>query len=202
MRLKSFINRILTIIIFILFGLIQLSSQSSYNMVFGIIAGNNGNILDENNSLIPKNLQHFRNGYTIGVNGVFGTYGFFISPGAYFKDYTISGYYNKIEPFVSAPRIKSIKAKSIIGYQAGFLKNRIKFRFGGGLNYNYIVTINKNDLGVGFNTVNDNYLAYSIDLGVDLYILTFGLGYERTFSEVIKPDIKMDFLVLTAGIKI
>ena len=186
----------------LLFCFSQLNGQSSYNAVFGIIAGNNGNIIGDSISIIPKNLEKFRNGYTIGINGVFGTYGFFISPGAYFKDYTISGNYNMIEPFVNAPRIKSVKAKTIIGYQANFFSNSVKFRFGGGLNYNYIVTINKNDLGVGFNTVRDNYLAYSFDLGFDLYFLTFGLGYEKTFSEVIKPDNKLDFLVLTAGIKI
>jgi hypothetical protein len=202
MRLKRFLNIVSALILFMLLGFIQLSSQSSYHLVFGAIAGNNGNTLDDSVSVIPVKLNQFRNGYTLGINGVFGTYGFFISPGAYYKDYTISEEYSKLQPFVTAPRIKSIKAKTIIGYQAGFLNNKINFRFGGGLNYNYIVTINKNDLGVGFNTVNDNYLAYSFDLGFDLYFLTFGLGYESTFSEVIKPETKMQFLVFTAGIKI
>ena len=177
-----------------------MTGQSSYSIDFGIMTGGNGNLLGDSLVSFPNSVKEFRNGYTAGVKAFFGTYGFFISPGLYYQDYTIKNNYEKLNPFVKSPRIRSAKAKAILGYQADMLKRKLNFRLGGGLNYNYIIIIEKNNSGIDFQTINDKYFAYNFDVGLDIYFLNLGLSYERSISDVIKSKNKFDFIVFTAGI--
>ena len=170
--------------------------QSSFNVNIGAVAGNNGN-------LITDSLRTYRTGYQIGVTGNFGTYNFFISPGVFFKDITINNRFNEIKPFVKSPRIKFAKAKIIIGYQTNLITKKIKFRIGGGINGNYIININDNNEDFSINTLEDTYLAYNFDIGLDFFILSFNLSYEKSVKNVLTNSVdgnKFDFLILSAGV--
>ncbi len=170
--------------------------QSSLGMNFGIVAGNNGNIIQDST-------RTFRNGYQIGILGNFGTYSFFISPGIYFNDVTINKDYKEIAPFEIAPRIKTAKAKLTLGYQTNVLTRKIKLKFGGGMNANYIISISDNDEGYNFDTLDDSYMGYNIDMGLDFFFLTFNISYEKSIREILTLNDKksgLDFIILTAGI--
>ncbi len=171
------------------------SGQSSFGMNFGVVAGDNGNIIQDS-------AKTFRNGYQIGVLGNFGTYSFFISPGVYFKDVTIKKDYKDIAPFERSPRIKIAKAKVILGYQTNILTRKIKLKFGGGMNGNYVINISDNDEGYNFDTLNDTYMGYNIDIGLDFFSLTFNISYEKSIKEILTLKDKkssLDFIILTAG---
>jgi hypothetical protein len=168
-------------------------------MNFGAVAGSNGNIIQDtvNNDVI------FRNGYQIGVLGNFGTYSFFVSPGIYFKDFTIKKDFDKINPFERSPRIKLTKAKVVLGYQTNLFTRKIKLKFGGGMNGNYIINISDNDEGYNFDSLQDTYWGYNIDMGLDFFSLTFNISYEKTVKEVLSINdkrSKLDFIILSAGI--
>ena len=171
------------------------SGQSSFGMNFGVVVGDNGNIIQDST-------KTFRNGYQIGVLGNFGTYSFFISPGVYFKDVTINKDYKDITPFERSPRIKIAKAKVILGYQTNILTRKIKLKFGGGMNGNYVINISDNDEGYNFDTLNDTYMGYNIDIGLDFFSLTFNISYEKSIKEILTLKDKkssLDFIILTAG---
>lgn len=189
-------------LVLFLFGSLSwtLNGQSTFSFDFGILAGNNGNLLGDSLTGFPESIKEFRNGYSAGLKACFGTYGFFLSPGLYYQDYTISNKYVNLDPFIKSPRIRSAKAKVIVGYQADMLKRKLNFRLGGGLNYNYIIIIDKNNLAIDFQTINDKYLAYNFDVGLDIFFLNLGLSYERSIPDVIKSKNKFDFFILTAGI--
>ncbi len=176
-----------------------INAQSSFGMNFGIVMGSNGNFVQDT----LKSISSFRNGYQIGVLGNFGTYSFFVSPGIYFKDFTIKKDFNKIDPFEKSPRIKLAKAKITLGYQTNLITRKIKLKFGGGLNGNYIININNNDEGYNFDTLEDTYLGYNIDIGLDFFSFTFNISYEKSIKEVLtlnKKSSGLDFIILTGGI--
>lgn len=189
--------------ILIIFSLIfvQFSSysQSSYSINFGVLTGKNGNYLSD--SINGFELKNIRNGYNIEAKAHFGTFSIFISPSISYQSYTVSKNYNQINPFVNDSSIKSLKAKGTIGFQAGLLQNKMILRAGSGLNYNYIIMIDKNDQGINFQTLSDNYLAYNMDLGFDFYFLSFSLSYEKSFSKILQKTNKFDFLIFSLGFK-
>lgn len=197
--MRSVIKKYSVLLVFCAFTL-SMYGQSAFSFDFGILAGNNGNLLGDSLTSFPESFKEFRNGYTTGVKARFGTYSFFISPGLYYQDYTIKNSYERLSPFVKSPRIRSAKGKVIVGYQADMMKRKLNFRLGGGLNYNYIIIIDKNNSAIDFKTVNDKYLGYNFDIGLDIYFLNLGLSYERSIPNVIKSSKKFDFFVVTAGI--
>ncbi len=173
----------------------NVNAQSSYGMNFGVVVGDNGNIIQDS-------VYSFRNGYQVGVFGNFGTYGFFVSPGLYFKSVTIDNSFNKIEPFRVSPAIKIAKAKIIFGYQTNLFTRKIKLKLGGGMNGNYVILIDKNDADFNFNTLNDKFLGYNIDIGLDFFFLTFNISYEKSVKEVLSANGNnsgLDFFILSAG---
>ncbi len=172
--------------------------QSSYGTSFGIVIGNNGNIL----SVAKDTVRTFRNGYQIGLKANFGTYSFYISPSVFFKNITIDNSFKKINPFEKSPSLKIGKAKVVIGYQTNLFTKRIKFKLGGGLNGNYILAIADNPQSYNFNNITDTYIAYNIDVGVDVFFLNFNISYEKSLKDVfiIDPKHKFDFLVFSAGV--
>lgn len=175
-------------------------SQSSYSINFGVLTGKNGNFLSD--SINGFEFKNFRNGYNIEAKAHFGTFSIFISPSISYQSYTVTKNYNQINPFVNDSYVKSLKAKGTVGFQAGLLKKKMILRAGSGLNYNYIVMIDKNDQGINFQTLRDNFLAYNIDFELDFYFLRIGLAYEKSFSKILQNTDKLDFLIFSVGIKI
>lgn len=190
-----------TILILFFLGIQNFTlGQSSYGANFGVVMGNNGNALNG----INDSLYSFREGYQFGVLGNFGTYSFFISPGVYFKDITINNNFEKIDPFVKSPRLKIANAKVVMGYQTDILSKNIKFKVGGGVNGNYIISIDDNSEDFSFNTLEDTHWAYNFDIGIDFFIININLSYEKSIKEVFSrtPDdkYKFDYFILSAGI--
>jgi hypothetical protein len=189
--------------ILIIFGscILNFSSyaQSSYSINFGVLTGKNGNYLSD--TINGFELKNFRNGYNLEAKAHFGTFSIFISPSVSYQSYTVSNTYNEINPFVKNSSVKSLKAKGTIGFQAGLLKKKMILRAGSGLNYNYIIMIDKNDQGVNFQTLRDNYLAYNMDFELDFYFLRLGLAYEKSFSKILQETDKLDFLIFSVGIR-
>jgi hypothetical protein len=173
--------------------------QSSYGFNFGVAIGGNGELM--NNS--KDSINTFKNGYQVGILGTFGTYSFFISPGIYYEDITINKGYSKVDPFIKSPRMKLAKAKVVMGYQTNLLTKRVKFKIGGGVNGSYLLNIAENDMDYTFNNLEDNYLGYSIDLGLDFFFININLSYEKslknTFTKLDNKH-KSDFLILSAGV--
>lgn len=188
-----------TILILLFLGMQNFTfGQSSYGANFGVVMGNNGNALNG----INDSLYSFREGYQFGVLGNFGTYSFFISPGLYYKNITINNNFEKIDPFVKSPRLKIAKAKVVMGYQTDIISKKIKFKVGGGVNGNYIISIDDNGEDFSFNTLEDTHWAYSFDIGIDFFIVNINLSYEKSIKEVFKgsKDYKFDYFILSAGI--
>ncbi|MGE5354844.1 MAG: hypothetical protein ACM3PT_01270 [Deltaproteobacteria bacterium] len=175
------------------------AGQSTYTAEFGILAGKNGNLTGDSITGFPNSLKQFRNGYNAGVKATFGTYSFFISPGLYYQEYTVKNDFTSLNPFIDSPRIRSVKAKVALGYQAYTLKRKINFRLGGGLNYNYVISIDKNVQGYDFKTIEDRYLAYNVGIDADAFFISLGLSYERSIPKILNSDIKFDFLIFSAG---
>jgi hypothetical protein len=180
--------------------LFSVAGQSSYIIDFGVITGNNGKMLGDSTISFPNSLKEFRNGYNAGFKAYFGTYSFFISPGIYYQEYTIKNDYKSPDPFVDSPRIRSAKAKAVIGYQADMFKRKLNLRLGGGLNYNYIIKIDNNPYGVDFQTLSDKYLAYNFDIAFDIFFVNLGLSYEKSIPKILNSQKKFDFIIISAGI--
>jgi hypothetical protein len=198
LNLKKYKKAIL--IIFSL-SLLQFSSysQSSYGINFGVLTGKNGNYLSD--TINGFELKNIRNGYNIEAKAHFGTFSIFISPSISYQSYSVAKNYNQINPFVNDSSVKSLKAKGTVGFQAGIFKKKMILKAGTGLNYNYIIMIDKNDQGINFQTLRDNYLAYNMDLEFDFYFLNFSLSYEKSFSKILQKTDKLDFLLFSIGIK-
>jgi hypothetical protein len=168
-------------------------------MNFGVVLGNNGNVF---NKLID-NVKIFRTGYQFGINGNFGTYSFFISPGIYYQNVTINNQFEKLEPFVKSPRLKTAKAKIIMGYQTDLITKKIKFRIGGGINGNLILNVDDNTENFSINTLEDTYFAYDFDIGIDFFIINFNVSYEKSIKDVFLNGLqkhKFDSFVFSTGI--
>lgn len=174
-------------------------SQSSYGSSFGIVVGGNGELLNNLNDSINT----FRNGYQVGILGSFGAYSFFVSPGIYFEDFTINKDFTKIDPFIKSPRMKMAKAKVVMGYQTDILTKKLKFKIGGGLNGSYLLSISDNNEDYTFNNLEDTYLGYNIDIGLDIFFVNINLSYEKSLKDTFtkeNSEHKSDFLVLSAGV--
>ncbi|HHB52621.1 MAG TPA: hypothetical protein ENK75_06230 [Saprospiraceae bacterium] len=172
------------------------SGQSSFGISFGSVLGDNGNIINDN-------VKTFRNGYQTGVFGSFGTYSIFISPGIYYKSFTIDTVYNKLNPFERAPGIKMVKGKLTLGYQTKLLTRKIKLKIGAGINESYILSISGNDQGINFDTADDYYTGYNIDIGLDFFSLYLNVSYEKSINEVLSINGNksgLDFIILSAGV--
>lgn len=174
------------------------SGQSSYGTSFGVVIGNDGNVLKK----YKNDVRTFRNGYQVGLKANFGTYSFYISPGIFYKSVTIDTSFTKIEPFVKSPSLKIGKAKVVIGYQTNLFTKKIKFKLGGGLNGNYVLSISDNNQDYDFVNITDKYLAYNVDIGLDVFFLNFNISYEKSLKDVFvgTPNHKFDFIVLSAGV--
>lgn len=157
-------------------------------------------MLGDSTNSFPNSLKEFRNGYNAGIKAYFGTYSFFISPGIYYQEYTIKSDYKSPDPFVDSPRIRSAKAKAVVGYQADMLKRKLNLRLGGGLNYNYIIKIDNNPYGVDFQTLSDKYLAYNFDIAFNVFFVNLGLSYEKSIPKILNSQKKFDFIIISAGI--
>lgn len=188
-------------IIFItLFTIQNALCQSSFSLDFGGLIGNNGSIFGDTTFKIPSKDMNFRNGYILGLKGVFGTYGFFISPGIYFQSESIDRSFKIINPLVKSPSMKKLKAKSILGYKFDMFSDNFTFRVGGGVNWNYLISIDNNNYNYSFSTLKDQYLAYNFDLGFDFNFFNLSLSYEKSLKNVLIDNDKFDNLILTAGI--
>ena len=195
--MKNFSYTTLLILFFIAIQNIVIG-QSTYGASFGIVVGNNGDILKKG----KNDVITFRNGYQVGLKANFGAYSFYISPGVYYKSITIDTSFTKIKPFEKGPGLKIGKAKVVIGYQTNLITKKIKFKVGGGLNGNYILSISDNNQNYDFNNITDTYFAYNVDVGLDVYFLNFNISYEKSLKDVFvsTPKHKFDFLVFSAGI--
>ncbi len=173
------------------------SAQSSYGASFGVVTGKDGNLLKSKDSI-----RTYRNGYQIGLKANFGTYSFYISPSIFYESITIDTSFKKINPFEKSPSLKIGKAKVVVGYQTNILTKKIKFKIGGGINGNYILSIADNNMNYTFNTITDRYIAYNIDVGFDIFFLNFNISYEKSLNDIFveNPKHKFDFLVLSAGV--
>ena len=173
------------------------SAQSSYGASFGVVTGKDGNLLKSKDSI-----RTYRNGYQIGLKANFGTYSFYISPSIFYESITIDTSFKKINPFEKSPSLKIGKAKVVVGYQTNLLTKKIKFKIGGGINGNYILSIADNNMNYTFNTITDRYIAYNIDVGFDIFFLNFNISYEKSLNDIFveNPKHKFDFLVLSAGV--
>ena len=172
-------------------------AQSSTVIEAGIIMGGDGDFLGEYSN-------GFRNGVLAGIKGEYGTYGFFLSPGIYFQNFTISKKYTQVKPFVDDKRINMLKAKALLGYKTDVFTRKIKFKFGGGINANYIINIQKNDAGIDFKTLSDTYWGYTVETGIDILSFSLSLSYDKSFKEIWHiEDNKgyFDFMILTLGFK-
>jgi len=173
--------------------------QSSYGANFGIVVGNNGNLLNSSGDSI----RTYRNGYQIGVKASFGTYSFFIAPSINFKDISISNSFNSVNPFEKTPRLKIMKAKFVIGYQKSIITKKIIFKIGGGLNESLIVSVSDNKEGYSLENLEDKYLAYNIDIGFDIFKFSINLSYEKSLKNIYianENEHKFDYLILTTGL--
>ena len=194
----NIVKNIIISFVFMALWQMPLGAQSSMNMDFGIVMGGDGN-------MISDSIAGFRNGYTLGMHGDYGTYGFYISPGVYFQDFTIDNNYKYIEPFVKSERIKLLKAKVLLGYKTNLFTRKLKFKFGGGFNGSYIINIAKNDKGVDFKSLSDTYYAYSFDVGLDIFSVSVNLSYEKTLKEVLSLQGNsgyFDFVIVTLGVRL
>jgi len=195
--MKNFSYTTLLILFFIAMQNIVMA-QSSYGTSFGVVIGSNGNVLKKEKS----NKRTFRNGYQIGLKANFGTYSFYISPSIFYKSITIDTSFTKIKPFEKGSSLKIGKAKVVIGYQTNLFTKKIKFKFGGGLNGNYVLSISDNSQNYDFNNITDTYFGYNVDVGLDIFFLNFNISYEKSLKDVFvsTPNHKFDFLVFSAGV--
>ncbi|MEZ4908858.1 MAG: hypothetical protein R2771_14745 [Saprospiraceae bacterium] len=101
--MKSILFSILFFSGLLIFNPTLAKGQVSYSIDFGVLEGNNGNMFGDTTFQIPSKTNTFRNGFVVGLKGVFGTYGFFLSPGIYYQDYTVQNDFNIVSPFEKSP---------------------------------------------------------------------------------------------------
>jgi hypothetical protein len=138
-------------------------------------------------------------GYHIGVDVRIGPYGFYLSPGLHYYGIDI-GSTNGFEYFAKSPKYHIIKGPLNLGYKM-FITRKIKFRLKAGVDVNYVLLIDDNDLNIGYNNVNDAYFGINIGVGLDMNRVTLDFNFESGLTDVLKDqvDSKFNYLTLSLG---
>ncbi len=165
-------NRIL-FILFFGFAVNALHSQDIVNLRVGLLS----------TSIETSEIQP-RYGYNVGVSARIGIPGFFMEPGLYYENFTISSY--KEKEFISDhPGFHLIKANTNAGFEYAIFKNfHLRFYLGG--NLSYVAVIDKNNNDVDFNTIDYGFASYDFGIGTTIYFMTLDFKYEKSLSPFFK----------------
>lgn len=117
-----------------------------------------------------------KKGFHVGVDARIGPYGFYLSPGLHYYNIEIASN-NGFNFLSNGPKYHIIKGPLNIAYKM-FITRKFKFRIKGGIDINYVLLIDNNDLGISFENVNDAYFGLNVGAGFDIKHFTFDVNYE------------------------
>ena len=171
----------------------------------GLIAQNGANVqagtmLMQNNSSEVTASGEYHSGFFVGLNGRFGSYTFYLSPGAYYSRMDIKSS-SKIGFFQKKRRITMIKIPIDIG--ARIIRNPVfNFRAYGGGVINYIESVDEDATTMSLQEYNDIHFGINAGLGVDLWWLTFDVRYEKGISGMLlnNSQTRSDYMSAAIGI--
>lgn len=144
--------------------------------------------------------DQFHSGFYFGLNGRFGSYTWYFSPGAYYYRLDLFSY---DEPgfFSKNDRITMIKIPIDLG--ARIIRTPVfNFRMYAGGIINYIESVDENDKGITIERYNDIHFGVGGGMGIDLFWLTLDVRYEKGISGLLIDNTSATSDYLTAGIGI
>lgn len=179
----------------IAFFLIIFSLHDIYSQDGGLI------YLGTINCSIENAPNEIRPGFSIGAQGKIGSPGFFMSPGLVYQDFTIYSF-DKHRYVNDQPSYKMLKLTNDAGFEYKIFKI-FKFRFFVGASLNYVMTIDKNDYGVDFDTLSDAYFSYNYGAGISIGFVTLDFKRDNSITDFYKNYEKkgISFNCLNLGIQ-
>lgn len=155
-------------------------AQNGANFKAGLALVGNINLNSFSDTAMHKKAYH------IGVDARIGPYGFYLSPGLHYYNVDIASS-NGFGYFSSQPKYHIIKGPLNIAYKM-FITRKFKFRLKGGVDINYVLLIDDNELGIDYSSVNDAYFGMNLGIGFDISRFTIDFNYESGLTNSIKDD--------------
>lgn len=159
-----------------------------------------GTMLMQNRSADVTDPGEFHSGFYVGLNGRFGSYTFYLSPGAYYYRLDVNSS-DKIGFFQKKERFTMVKIPIDIGVRV--IRNPVfNFRVYGGGVLNYIESVDEDATSIDLEEYNDIHFGINAGLGVDLWWLTLDVKYEKGISGMLISDRSTSADYLSAGLGI
>jgi hypothetical protein len=180
------------IIIFICSMMIHIHAQSKV-----VIGGGISMAYTDNPATSEKG--QMINGYHGSLTARFGSTDWYIRPGLELHKMKMLPE-STLNPFEDGPYMFILKVPAQLGLR---LINTDNFglRIQGGMQFSYVVSIQKNINNFNHNTITDTQFGALIGGGIDLGFVSIDVNFEKGLTELYtKTGYKSDYIIITAGI--
>lgn len=144
--------------------------------------------------------DEYHSGFYAGLNGRFGAYTWYLSPGVYYYRFDILSS-EKVDFFSKRERVTMVKIPVDLG--ARIIRTPVfNFRLYGGGVINYIESIDENPQNITIDRYNDIHFGLNAGAGIDLWWLTLDVRYEKGLSGVLLDNSDSQSDYISAGIGI
>ena len=197
MRVMTLWKPVRHIIIFLAIGTSAVSAvraQTGANVQGGL------SVMRNASQQVTGSEHEVHSGFFIGLNGRFGSYTWYLSPGAYYYRLDILSD-EEVDFFGGKERITMVKIPIDLG--ARLIRTPVfNFRLYAGGVINYIESVDENAQNITIDRYNDIHFGLNAGVGMDFWWLTLDLRYEKGLSGILIDDgqAKSDYLSAGVGI--
>ena len=189
----KYYKRVIALSIAILWLTASGFAQSGANVQGGLV-------LMQNQSPQVTGADQYHSGYYVGINGRFGSYTWYIAPGAYYYRFDLL---SDADPEFFSGKEQFTMVKIPVDLGARIIRNPVfNFRAYAGGVINYLESIDENPHNLTIERFNDIHFGINAGIGVDLWWLTLDVRYEVGLSSFLLDvqDSRSDYLSAGLGI--